>query len=137
MLAKANRIARGVDYRTTVRRGVRFTEANTVAYVRKNRDSSGVRFGFIVSKAVGNAVRRNLVRRRLKAAAYLVLPDLLAGAAADTGIDIVIRALPASAQASWATLHAEVSRAAARFLTPSTSQRVSRHSVTSEGNVRP
>ncbi len=137
MLAKANRITRGADYRTTVRRGARFTGANTVAYVRPSRDSRVVRFGFIVSKSVGNAVRRNLVRRRLKAAAYLVLPELVAGTDPGSGVDIVIRALPASAQAPWATLHEEVSRAAARYLDRSTPSRATTHSVTSEGHVRP
>lgn len=115
MLAKANRITRGLDYRTTVRRGARFTEAHTVTYIRPNPDSEAIRFGFIVSKAVGNAVRRNLVRRRLKAAAYEVLPQIVPSAPAGAGIDIVIRALPASAEAPWASLHAEVSRATSRF----------------------
>ncbi|MDN4613486.1 ribonuclease P protein component [Leifsonia sp. F6_8S_P_1B] len=109
MLAKANRITRGADYRATVRRGARFSGTNTVAYVRPNPDSDVVRFGFIVSKAVGVAVRRNLVRRRLKAAAYDLLPRFGEG-----GVDVVIRALPASAQASWASLHEEVSRVADR-----------------------
>jgi ribonuclease P protein component len=75
-----------------------------------------VRFGFIVGKTVGIAIRRNLVRRRLKAVAYELLPQLPAG------VDIVIRALPASAQAEWASLHEEVSRAVSRF--------------TNRGNVR-
>ena len=110
MLAKANRITRGADYRTTVRRGTRFSGTNTLTYIRPNPDSDVVRFGFIVSKAVGVAVRRNLVRRRLKAAAYDLLPRF-----GDGGVDVVIRALPASAQAPWATLHEEVSRAADRF----------------------
>jgi ribonuclease P protein component len=138
VLAKPHRITRGADYRATVRRGARFTGANTVAYVRLNRDSDVVRFGFIVSKAVGNAVVRNRVRRRLKAAAYEVLP-LLAPAAADgPGVDIVIRALPASAQVSWATLHEEVSGSADRFLRRhTTSSREARRSVSTEGTVRP
>ncbi|WP_025159250.1 ribonuclease P protein component [Leifsonia aquatica] len=116
MLAKANRITRGADYRATVRKGSRFTAENTVAYVRPNSDPDVVRFGFIVSKAVGNAVRRNLVRRRLKAAAYELVPALRESAATVGGVDIVIRALPASAEARWATLHEEVSRAVSRYV---------------------
>jgi ribonuclease P protein component len=138
VLAKPHRITRGADYRATVRRGARFTGANTVAYVRLNRDSDVVRFGFIVSKSVGNAVVRNRVRRRLKAAAYQVLPLLEPAAAEGPGVDIVIRALPASAQVRWATLHEEVSGAADRFLRRhTTSSRETRRSVTTEGNVRP
>jgi ribonuclease P protein component len=66
------------------------------------------RFGFIVSKAVGNAVTRNTVRRRLKAIAH----DLLS--ANPAGYDVVIRALPAAAQAPWPTLFADVSRSFGR-----------------------
>jgi len=62
------------------------------------------RFGFIVSKAVGNAVTRNRVRRRLKAIAADLLHEQSAG------IDAVVRALPAAAQADWPTLSADVTR---------------------------
>ncbi len=116
MLAKANRITRGADYRATVRKGARFTSENTIAYVRRNPDPDVVRFGFIVSKTVGNAVRRNLVRRRLKAAAYELVPTLRESADSVGGVDIVIRALPASAEARWATLHEEVTRAVSRYV---------------------
>lgn len=66
------------------------------------------RFGFIVSKAVGNAVTRNTVRRRLKAICAEALPDLREGA------DVVIRALPSAATASFQDLRAEVLRCLAR-----------------------
>ncbi|WP_158867317.1 ribonuclease P protein component [Leifsonia sp. AG29] len=119
MLAKRNRITRGADYRATVRRGVRFSGTLTVTYVRTNVDSGAVRFGFIAGKTVGDAVRRNLVRRRLKAIAYELLPRLADSSAGGPGVDIVVRALPASAQAGWASLHEEVSRAVSRYLSRS------------------
>jgi ribonuclease P protein component len=125
VLAKANRITRGADYRAVVRRGARFTGASTVTYVRQGADSDVVRFGFIVSKAVGNAVQRNLVRRRLKAAAYELLPGFRSGG---QGVDVVVRALPASAQAPWASLHEDLLGASIRFST---------RSHTSKGSVRP
>lgn len=138
MLAKNHRITRGAEYRATVRRGARFNGASTVAYVRFNRDSDVVRFGFIVSKAVGNAVVRNRVRRRLKAAAYDLLPRLTPAATEGAGIDVVIRALPASAHLTWANLHGEVSGAADRFLSRHTTRpRDLGQRGTSEGNVRP
>lgn len=67
------------------------------------------RFGFIISKQVGTAVVRNTVRRRLKA--------VCAGALADVpqGTDVVIRALPASATATFAELDADVTRCLARL----------------------
>ena len=69
---------------------------------------SPARFGFIVSRQVGGAVVRNTVRRRLKAVCAEALP------AVRSGNDIVIRALPSSANASFGELHAEVTRCLAR-----------------------
>ncbi len=53
----------------------------------------GPKFGLIVSKAVGSAVIRHRVARRLRHMCARVLPDV----PADT--DIVIRALPGAAEA--------------------------------------
>jgi ribonuclease P protein component len=61
------------------------------------------RFGFIVTKAVGTAVTRNLVKRRLRAVCRNLLP------ASMTGTDVVIRALPGSETATWERLRDEVS----------------------------
>ncbi|OII28782.1 ribonuclease P protein component [Curtobacterium sp. MCBA15_016] len=114
MLARANRIVRGDDYRSVVRRGRRSATAHAVVSVvrRTSHDpSSGTgptRFGFIVAKTVGNAVTRNLVRRRLKAIAHGLLADI------PVGYDVVVRALPAAAQAGWPTLLEDVSRSCAR-----------------------
>ena len=68
------------------------------------------RFGFIISKQVGNAVIRNTVRRRLKAVCAEAV------AAVPQGTDVVIRALPSSASASFADLKADVTRCLARLV---------------------
>lgn len=102
MLAKANRITDADDYRVIVRRGAKVAGAHTVSYVRSRESGTDARFGFIVSKKVGGAVRRNLVRRRLKAACYEVIGDGI------SGVDIVVRALPSAAAADWAALRSEV-----------------------------
>ncbi|WP_431278838.1 ribonuclease P protein component [Leifsonia poae] len=117
MLAKANRITRGADYKATVRRGARATDTNTVTYIRPNPDSQVVRFGFIVGKTVGTANRRNLVRRRMKAIAHELLPQMT------PGMDVVIRALPGCAQAEWATLHEEITRSISRITSRGNSRR--------------
>ena len=65
---------------------------------------SPARFGYIVSKAVGNAVTRNLVRRRLK---FISEQAIRAGF---TGVEVVFRALPAAAGASFPELQLEVER---------------------------
>ncbi len=59
------------------------------------------RIGFIVSKSVGNAVVRNLVKRRLREAGALSLQKY------GSGFSIVVRALPAAAGASWEQLLAD------------------------------
>ncbi|WP_327016563.1 ribonuclease P protein component [Cryobacterium sp. MP_3.1] len=105
MLAHANRITSGSDYKAVVRRGVRVVGPHTVAYLRRNPEPTPVRFGFIVAKNVGGAVVRNRVRRRLKAASFDLLPGVPAGT------EIVFRALPTSVHASWPDLVAELSNA--------------------------
>lgn len=108
MLARVNRLVRGGDYRTTVRVGRKIGAQHTVLYVIDRHDDSPARFGFIVAKTVGNAVIRNRVRRRLKAASFELLVRVR------TGRDVVIRALPSSAGASWSSLRNEVLSTAER-----------------------
>ncbi len=71
-------------------------------------DAIEPRFGFVVSKAVGNAVTRNLVKRRLRAASREVLPSVA------PGTDVIIRALPGSDTVSWATLQTELAAGVVR-----------------------
>lgn len=106
MLAQANRITSGSDYKEVVRRGVRVVGPHTVTYLRRSATTSTpdvpARFGFIVAKNVGNAVRRNRVRRRLKAASFALI-DIV-----PPGTDIVFRALPAAQSAEWSALAVEI-----------------------------
>jgi ribonuclease P protein component len=66
---------------------------------------SAARAGFVVSKAVGGAVTRNKVRRRLR---HLVRSRL---AALPAGARLVVRALPAAASASYDTLGTDLDMA--------------------------
>lgn len=108
MLAKANRITSADDYRVIVRRGAKVAGAHTVSYLRSRESGTDARFGFIVSKKIGTAVRRNLVRRRLNAACHEAVVDGV------QGVDVVVRALPSAADAAWPELRAEVLDALAR-----------------------
>jgi ribonuclease P protein component len=69
-----------------------------------SRPGAAPRVGLVVSKAVGNAVVRNRVKRRLRHQACLEVAGLPAGSA------LVIRALPASAVATSAELGQELHR---------------------------
>ncbi|WP_248242478.1 ribonuclease P protein component [Microbacterium kunmingense] len=108
MLARSHRLTRGSDYKAVVRRGRRCAGAHTVTYSLRADDSAAPRFGFIVSRQVGGAVVRNTVRRRLKAVCAAAIADV------GDGRDVVIRALPSSANASFAELRAEVTRCLTR-----------------------
>lgn len=98
MLATRNRLRTSTDFSTTVRSGVRNGRRNLVLYTAALPDGEPSRIGFIVSKSVGNAVVRNLVKRRLREAGALSLRTY------PVGFAIVVRALPASASAGWETL---------------------------------
>ncbi|NUT70629.1 ribonuclease P protein component [Pseudarthrobacter sp. C4D7] len=116
MLAARNRLRTSTDFSTTVRSGVRNGRRNVVLYAAAIAAGEPSRIGFIVSKSVGNAVVRNLVKRRLREAGAASLREH------GTGLAIVVRALPASASASWdqllsdynAALESTLNRLAAR-----------------------
>jgi ribonuclease P protein component len=119
MLAAAHRIRRSSDFADTIRTGRRAGRGSVVVHLAVSdisahepayaagEPSPPVRAGFVVSKAVGNAVHRNRVRRRLR---HLVGARL---AALPPGADLVIRALPGAADRSYAQLGADLDGALA------------------------
>lgn len=106
MVPASHRMRRSQDFATAVRRGRRSGSKTVVAHLAVVDDDSPVRVGFVVNKAVGGAVTRNVVRRRLR---HLTrdrlqqLSDRLPG----SGL-LVIRALPASADAPSSALAADL-----------------------------
>jgi ribonuclease P protein component len=110
MLAKENRVRTADDFRATVRRGRRFAGPHTVVYVAGNQPSSAPQFGFIITKAVGNAVTRNRLRRRLRGISRDII-ETVAVSANLAGTNVVVRVLPGAATTSSSELHAEVSHA--------------------------
>ncbi|MGM7647216.1 ribonuclease P protein component [Nocardia sp. JW2] len=104
MLPEPYRLHHRADFSRTVRRGQRIGRRDLVVHAFTHTyddvadgDSlvrvGGPRFGLIVSKAVGNAVVRHRVARRLRHMCAQVIDEL----PADT--DVVIRALPGAATA--------------------------------------
>ena len=98
MLARDHRIVSGTHLRLVQRRGVRSANPCFVMNTLVTTSDSPARYGFVVAKSVGGAVVRNKVKRRLRALAALSLVDK------DSGRDVVVRALPPAAHASFEDL---------------------------------
>lgn len=105
MLPKHQRIRTTAQFFDTQRSGSRFGNRNVVvsANIRPvTRDAP--RAGFIVSKAVGNAVTRNRVKRRLRSIVFELFAGDLGIDVSEESVDVVVRALPASAKADFDSL---------------------------------
>jgi ribonuclease P protein component len=108
------RMTRSTEFGATVSRGMRAVQPDLVLYSRCDRTGEpGPRIGLVVSKAVGNAVQRHRVSRRLRHAARTLLADL------DPADRVVIRALPGSRDAASARLEDELRTALQRIKTRS------------------
>jgi ribonuclease P protein component len=60
------RLKRRTDFRAAAQAGARAPAKAFVLQALRREDTDAVRIGFTVSKQVGNAVKRNRVRRRLR-----------------------------------------------------------------------
>lgn len=97
MLPDNARLRRSEDFRAVLRGGVKAGRRTLVVHALRPRagvDLPNTRAGFVVSKAVGNAVVRHRVTRQLRHLVRQRLPGVPDGAT------LVVRALPAAAQAS-------------------------------------
>lgn len=103
MLPLQHRLHRSADIRRTTKGGHRFVGRNVIVHI--DSDASRVdapRVCVIVSKSVGNAVERNLVRRRLRESMRSLVEWL------PVGTDVVVRARALAGQSSYASLNGEV-----------------------------
>lgn len=116
MLPARHRLRRSDDFSATVRgRGRRRAGGPLLVVHAATRPEGGdgaVRVGFVVGASVGGAVVRNRVRRRLRAA----MAERLDGI--PCGTDLVVRALPAAAGASFGELSAELAAHLGRVTSP-------------------
>jgi ribonuclease P protein component len=110
LLASRNRLTRSTDFARVVRRGRRGSSSTVVVHWLCDGGDSDPRAGFVVGKAVGGAVVRKHVTRRLRALVRSRLASLPAG-----GL-LVVRALPSSSSASYAALADDLDRALRRCI---------------------
>lgn len=110
MLPARHRMRHGDEFARAIRSGSRGSSRHVVVHLlpasppHDPTPADPARVGFVVSKAVGGAVQRNKVRRRLREIVRARLSELPDGAL------VVVRALPSSAAADFAELSDAVER---------------------------
>jgi ribonuclease P protein component len=107
VLAAEQRLRQAGEFSAAIRSGGRAGRGGVVIHLYPARTDGGARAGFVVPRAVGPAVTRNKVRRRLR---HLLRERLTALPA---GTDVVVRVLPAAAGASYQALGADLDAALA------------------------
>ncbi len=112
MLPASHRLTRPHSFRHAVKAGRRAGARTLVVHLSAAAESGGTgpRVGFVVNKAVGSAVVRNRVKRRLRHAAgarIALLPD---------NALLVVRAQRPAAAASYEELAADLDRCLDRSL---------------------
>ena len=105
---------RGAEFALTVRTGIRAGRSRVVGHLLVRDDAryqgEPARVGFVVSRAVGSAVTRNRVKRRLRELTRGYLQSLPGGSL------LVVRANAAAAHASQADLAADLDSVISRLL---------------------
>jgi len=81
-----------------------------VVQIRVRDDRNAARIGFTVTKKLGNAVTRNRIRRRLRAAAGQALPDLV-----QDGHDYVLIGRQGTISRDFGALKGDLASALKRF----------------------
>ncbi|CAN5523366.1 ribonuclease P protein component [soil metagenome] len=111
MLDRSHRLTTSAGFTHAVRTGRRAGTRTLVLHLGVRSTPEPVesapavaQVGFVVSKAVGNSVTRNLVKRRLRHLARERITSLPGSAV------LVVRALPASALASYDLLAADLDK---------------------------
>ncbi|MDB5098307.1 MAG: ribonuclease protein component [Cyanobacteria bacterium RYN_339] len=104
MLPLAERLRANAMFQQVFREGRSFAEGPVVLNLRL-LEGDERRCGFSVSKKVGKAVTRNLVKRRLRAAYRALLPGL------PRGFEAVVVARSSAASADYAMLATALRRA--------------------------
>jgi len=113
MAVTITRLKQRRDFLQAARKGHKAVERGVVMQVlphahtaQNTTQDANIRVGFTVSKKVGNAVQRNRAKRRLRAAAEMVIPSQVNGDA-----DIVLIGRVHTLTRPFTALVADVSRA--------------------------
>jgi ribonuclease P protein component len=99
---KTKRLRKRAEFQRVYEEGARWTNVYFSGFCRKTGGQETSRVGLTVPRAVGNAVNRNRVKRRLREAIrqnWALLP---------AGFEIVFHARRPAAEAEWKALEAAV-----------------------------
>jgi ribonuclease P protein component len=99
------RLLRHSDFERVYKQGRRHFSAHFTVFYLPRSEGEGLRVGFTVKRALGGAVVRNRMRRRLREAVRLNRP----GDA--PAVDVVINPKPALLKAEFSELQKEIIRA--------------------------
>lgn len=102
---KNRRLLRHSDFDRVYKLGKRHFTSHLTAFYLLRESAEGLRVGFTVGKALGGAVERNRMKRRLREAVRL------SGYSADTPVDVVINPKRSLFKAKFADVQKEIERA--------------------------
>ena len=99
---KGSRLLRHADFQAVYQQGRKHFSGNLAVFYRDRGDQGGPRVGFTVSKALGGAVERNRIRRRLRAAVQRRLERLA------RPVDVVLHPRKSVLEMEFSRLAAEI-----------------------------
>lgn len=99
---KSLRLLRHADFQAVYKEGRKHFSGNLTVFYRRRSDDAGPRIGFTVGKVLGGAVKRNRIRRRMRAAVQKHLSQIV------LPLDVVVHPRKAVLDMDFDRLHAEV-----------------------------
>jgi ribonuclease P protein component len=102
---RSGRLLRHADFERVYKQGRRHFSANITVFYLRRAEGEGMRVGFTVGRALGGAVDRNRMKRRLRESVRLCRPS------PGPAVDVVINPKKSVRTVEFAVLLGEVKRA--------------------------
>ena len=102
---RSGRLLRHADFERVYKQGRRHFSSHLTAFYFNRADEGGWRVGFTVSRALGGAVERNRMKRRLRESVRRCWPQV------SLPVDVVVNPKKSVLKAEFAELVAEMQRA--------------------------
>ncbi len=100
MLKKVNRLKKRYQFNYVYKAGSHFYGSHLILYVTPSK-TKNIKVGFAVTKKIGHAVKRNLVKRRLREIVYFEISKL------KQNYNIIVVAKDSALQASFTDLQSD------------------------------